>query len=84
MSPGFENLFEFLENKKDLFECIILSGGISIFIEWSLKYYKINIFQKVISNISNTENGKIELKSYKRHNCNNCQIDICKYNFIIK
>ena len=80
LNEGFLDLLSFLQQEKANFEVIIISGTISLFIDWLLDKNKLNdIFSHIFSQKSEYSNEfLISITQTNKHDCHMCNSSQCK------
>ena len=80
LNQGFKELFEFIGENKENFECIIISGSNTLFVEWIIKFNKIeHLFDRFYSNIAELNHEiLIKLEPTHVHDCEDCDFSQCK------
>ncbi|KAM4626705.1 pyridoxal phosphate phosphatase PHOSPHO2 isoform 1-T4 [Discoglossus pictus] len=79
-TPGMTELLHFIAQKKDCFDCIIISDSNTIFIDWILTHANVqNVFDKVFTNPATFDNiGNLTVQNYHMHHCTECPKNLCK------
>lgn len=85
LNIGFKDLFDFIKENQNKFEVIIFSGCNTIFVEWVIRYRKLdNLVYKYYSNVAEyTNDGAIAIKSTHFHDCKECDRSQCKQTLLI-
>ena len=80
LSSGFKELVQYLNNNKDKYELIIISGNIDYPIKRILQNESIlDCFKKIIASPSIIDQNRIiKVSSLVKGQCNNCQPNPCK------
>ncbi|XP_053554387.1 pyridoxal phosphate phosphatase PHOSPHO2 [Bombina bombina] len=79
-TPGMTELLQFIAQKKDFFDCIIISDSNTIFIDWILTHANVqNVFDKVFTNPAAFDQvGNLTVHNFHIHNCSKCPKNLCK------
>jgi 2,3-diketo-5-methylthio-1-phosphopentane phosphatase len=80
LNDGFSELFNHLRLNKHRYECIIVSGSNTLYLEWLISHHGLSdIFSNFYANIANTcEENFISISPYHKHDCDACDESICK------
>ncbi|XP_012882461.1 PREDICTED: pyridoxal phosphate phosphatase PHOSPHO2 [Dipodomys ordii] len=79
-TPGVVELFNFIRENKDKFDCIIISDSNSVFIDWILEAADFHdVFDNVFTNPAAFDsNGHLTVENYHAHSCDRCPKNLCK------
>jgi pyridoxal phosphate phosphatase PHOSPHO2 len=79
-NAGFTEFFQFLKEKKENFDTLIISGANTLFLKWILeKNNLVDLFPNFYSNVAFPDESKlINIKPAHVHDCNNCDLSQCK------
>jgi pyridoxal phosphate phosphatase PHOSPHO2 len=79
-NPGFSEFFQFLREKRENFETLIISGANTLFLQWILeKNNLVDLFPNFYSNVAFPDETKlINIKPAHVHDCSNCDKSQCK------
>lgn len=85
-TPGMVELLTFIRNKKDTFDCIIISDSNSVFINWVLEASNFHdVFDKVFTNPAAFDsNGHLTVENHHVHSCSRCPQNLCKNGVLIE
>lgn len=80
LTTGMAELLTFLEQKKDVFDCIIISDSNELFIDWILEGSNFNrVFDKVFTNPAAFDDiGYMTVQNCHAHHCPKCPQNLCK------
>ncbi|KAM4859278.1 pyridoxal phosphate phosphatase PHOSPHO2 isoform 1-T8 [Thomomys bottae] len=79
-TPGVVELFNFIRENKNTFDCIIISDSNSVFIDWILQAANVHdVFDNVFTNPAAFDtNGHLTVENYHAHSCDRCPKNLCK------
>ncbi|XP_048201231.1 pyridoxal phosphate phosphatase PHOSPHO2 [Perognathus longimembris pacificus] len=79
-TPGVVELFNFIRENKNTFDCIIISDSNSVFIDWILEAANFHdVFDNVFTNPAAFDsNGHLTVENYHAHSCDRCPKNLCK------
>jgi pyridoxal phosphate phosphatase PHOSPHO2 len=79
-NEGFHDLFTLIRDNKDRFDCVIVSGANTLFLQWVLDKYNLHdLFCGYYTNIAEPdESCVIRIKQYHEHDCETCDKSQCK------
>ncbi|XP_075465239.1 pyridoxal phosphate phosphatase PHOSPHO2 [Ascaphus truei] len=79
-TPGMTELLHFIGQRKDFFDCIIISDSNTIFIDWILTHANVHaVFDKVFTNPAAFDHvGNLTLQNFHLHHCAECPTNMCK------
>ena len=84
LNQGFSEIFDFIKTNKEKFDCILVSGSNTIYVEWILETFQLkDIFKKYYTNPAFPCDEKLILsRNYQSHACKICDGSMCKKNIV--
>jgi len=85
LTPGMEELLQYLGSRPDLYDCIIASDANTWFIEHICQAKGLGMFSQVYSNPARfDEGGLLHITPHHSHSCTTCSTNMCKKAIVAK
>ncbi|XP_029461560.1 pyridoxal phosphate phosphatase PHOSPHO2 [Rhinatrema bivittatum] len=79
-TTGMHELLNFVSQRKDMFDCIIISDSNTMFINWILRSANFQgVFDKIFTNPAAFDDfGYLAVQNFHTHQCPECPPNLCK------